>query len=183
MAIATFFLNKITGASPGTSTDTNNHPTFLSSDTHTENTSLFPVNIPLEVSTDPLYSYETVLQWEVDTAPNVSVSDFRVYGPNVQPDNPNGNNSSPKLTVLWGQSSSYTAPVNTASTIATVTQHDNYFGPNTGEYLPLGLQPVDNILNAQGEKTDYLYTQLKVNLGAQSGPMNPQVYTIRYTEV
>jgi len=180
MAIAAFKLYKCTGSGP-TRTDSNKHPNFLSSDVHSDTPSLYTIAVPLQIADSPNYSYECVLQWECTIAPDNQVTAMRVYGPNVQPDNPTN-----KLTVLWGvvDTLSYTAPVDTASTKATTRQDTNYFSNTDSpkENLDLTVEPSDGKINAVGERTDYLYTQLKVELGAASGDMTTQIYTLRYTE-
>jgi len=180
VAIAAFKLWKCTGSGP-TRTDSNKHPCYLNTDIHSEVPSLYPIAIPLVAADSPDYSYETVLQWEVTIAPDNQVSALRVYGPNKQPDNPTN-----KLTVYWGivDTLSYAAPVDAASTKATTRQDTNYFSNTDSpkENLDLTVEPSDGVLNAVAERTDYLYVQLKVELGAATGDMVTQVYTLRYTE-
>jgi len=183
MPIAAFKLYKCTGSGP-TRTDSNKHPCFLSADLHSETTSLYPIAIPLVIADSPKYSYENVLQWECTQKPDNQVSAMRVYGPQIRPIDGGGNPD--KVTVYWGvvDTLSYTAPVNTASTKATVRQDTNYFD-NTDSpknNLDLTVEPTDGIINLAGERTDYLYTQLEVVLGAGTGDITTQIYTLRYTE-
>lgn len=180
MAIAKFLINKATSTGP-TLTDCGKHPTFLSDDSHTVTTSLFPVAIPLTAGDSPNYSFECVIQWKLTEAPANNVTAMRVYGPNKQPDDPTN-----KLTIYWGvvDSLSYAAPIQTVSTKATTSQHDNYFS-NTDtpkENLDLTVVPGDGKLEVVNELTDFLYMQLKVELDAQIGSFPTQTFTLRYTE-
>ena len=176
MAIAAFALKKVTGTGP-TLTNTNKHPTFLGSDIHSENASGFPIGIPPTAAQSPAYSFECVLQWECSVAPDNSVSDIRLYGPNTQPDA-----STNKLKIFWDTATSYTVPTNIKSVIAITSQHNNYFSNDPGDFLSLGVEPGDNIINAVGERTIYLYSQLEIAFEAASGAMPTQSFTMRWTE-
>jgi len=177
MATAAFKLNKCIGANAATETDCNKHPCFLSADLVSTATGTYPVAIPSDGISGPNYSYEQWLRMECTLAPNNQVDNIKFYGPNKQPDDPNN-----KATIYAGTTASGVTPKDSQSSVATVAQHSNYIGTGPGEYLAIGVVPGDDIIDAIGEKTDYLVLQLKVEYEASSGDLTTTPFAIEYDE-
>lgn len=169
MATAAFKLNKCTGASAATETDCSKNPKFLSVDDASTPAANAPVAVPGDASASPAYSYECWLRMECTAAPNNFCQNFKFYGPAEQPDA----NQSPgnRVFIMAGTTATGATPVASASSIATEDQAANYYGTGVGEYLAIGVDPADDIIDAVGEKTDYLVLQLKVLDQANRGNM------------
>ena len=178
MALAAFKLLKCTGSAASTETDCAKHPCWLSSDLTSIDTDSYQIQAPL-TSGSFTYSYETYLRYECTAAPDNYCQTFKVYGPAAQPDA--GDSPGSKLTVMMGTSSSGVTPVGTASSVATTSQHDNYYSVATG--LAIGVDPSSATIDAIGEKTDYVVTQLKVAYGVQQGDMETLTMNWSYEEV
>lgn len=179
MALAQLKCLKCTGTNAATETDCNKTPTFLSVDAVDADPLSNPISAPLDAGSSPTYSMENVLRWELTSAPDNYIESLKAFGPSLQPDwdapTPN------KMTVNWGTTQSPTTPTSNASSIATTSQHDNYYSAATGLSIPL--VPGDNRLDAVGEKTYYLYSQLQLDFGVNQGLMNPQVWNLDWLEL
>jgi hypothetical protein len=179
MAIAVFKSVKCTGTNAATETDANNHPCYLAADIHTENTALYPVGAPKDLASSPNYSFETWLTFECTSAPDQYCQNFKFYGPNQQPDA--GDNPGNKMTIMAGTTPTGVTPTDNPSSVATVVQHTNYYSPGTALSLPV--IPGDDVIDAVGERTEFLVLQLKVEYEVQKGDMETQSYVIDYEEV
>jgi hypothetical protein len=183
MALAAFKCLKCTGTNAATETDVSKKPNFLSVDEVDATPSNHPITRPATVVADPTYSYEMALRWECTAAPDNDCTNFKLYGPSHQPDYED--NPGDCMFVMWGTSATGVTPVNSASTIATTAQYEASGG--TGYYsvstaLSLGVNPGDDKIDAVGEKTDYLYAQLKLVGGVQLGDMVNQIWVILWEE-
>lgn len=179
MAIASLKTVKCTGPNAATETDVNNAPYFLSIDQASSDPGSYPIQSPLSYQDDPVRSYECWLRFELTSLPDSYIQNIKIYGPAVQPDF--DRNPSNKLTVYWGTSLSGITPINTASTIATGIQHSQYNSVGTALTVPISTP--NGRLDAIGEKTDYLVSQLRVDYGASQGGMNLQLWSLTYEEV
>ena len=179
MSTAAFKVVKLTGVNGATETDTSENPGWLSADVHDANPSNHQVGVPDAVSS-PNYSYECQTAYKCTVAPNKQCVNFKYFGPAVQPDADDtpGN----KMTVYAGTTEAPVTPTNSASSVATTVQHSNYFGPGAGEYLAIGVVPDDDMIDAVGEYTHCLVTQLKVEDQAQRGAIATVPYSIEYDE-
>ena len=175
MALAQFKLNKRTGTNGVTVTDTSWAPTFLSADLHSATPANYPIPIPATSGSPTSYSMECQLELECTAAPDNSCSAFKVWGPNVRPDSPTD-----KLTIYGGTQSTLVTPTSSQSSIATARMDTNHYSAGTG--LAIGVVPVDDIINAVGEKTDPFILQLAVAYGATQGNMTPQIFYVGWTE-
>lgn len=175
MGFASFVLKQCYGTStPLTETDTSKHPNFVTSNAYESDPATHPIPVP-QVAGQFAYSFEQHLRFVCTAAPDNSCDNFVVWGPNVQPDYPNN-----KVTIYWGVTGTETVPVATASTIATTTQHNNYY--ESGVALSL---PVDNsagAIESIGDKTEWLVAQLKVAFGAQKGNLPTIVFYVEWDE-
>ena len=179
MATAAFTAYKCTGVNAATETDSVKNPCFLNSDEHSTDTGAHRVGVPDPVSS-PNYSYEVYLRLKCITAPNNDCDNFKFWGPSEQPDymDTPGN----KLTIMVATTATGATPTDNASTVATTVQHTNYNGPDPGSHLAIGVVPVDDVIDAVGEYTDYIVFQLKVEDGAQRGEMATLPFYIEYDE-
>lgn len=177
MAIAAFTLYKCTDGSAATETDTVKNPTFLSADEHDTVPANHPVAVPDAVSS-PNYSYECWLRLKCITAPNNQCTNFKFWGPALQPDNEDtpGN----EMTVMAGTTGTAATPTDSASTVAAAAQHSNYNASDNN--LSIGVVPADNKIDAVGEYTDYLVLQLKVEDEAQRGALATLSFSMEYDE-
>ena len=172
MALAAFKMNKCTGANAATETDCNKHPCFLNADIVSADTGNHPIPAPGSALDDPNYSYEYFLRLECTEAPDNYCQNFKFWGPSNQP----GDN----LSINWGTTNTGVTPVDNVSLIAVNPQHNNYYSEDTALSIPV--VPVDNKIDAIGEKTDYLVAQMKVEFGAVQGDGLTQVYNYQYEE-
>jgi len=167
MALAVIKTVKMTGSSPGTSNDlTGGKAGLLSADVHTTNPSQYPIPVPKEVTDPDVYSYECKLRIELTSAPANYVNTIKIYGPSTRP------NNDPNVTLYLGTTGTYSAPVNSQSSVATVSVHDNYYSEGTA--LSIG-----GTLNDVGDQSEDIVFQLKVANGALKGSLPLQ--TCRYT--
>ena len=183
MAQAAFKCLKCTGSNASTETDVSKQPNFLSIDGVDSTPSNYPVQRPATVVSDPTYSYEMWLRWECTTAPDNKCENYKIYGPPYQPDvdDTPGN----CMFVMWGTTDTGATPTDSASSIATVPQYNaasgtGYFGLTSA--LSLGVDTVDDQIDALGEQTDYLVAQLKLVGGAQLGNMESQIWVLLWEE-
>ncbi|MGB5107339.1 MAG: hypothetical protein WBP42_11570 [Candidatus Zixiibacteriota bacterium] len=180
MSLAAFALKKCTGSAAGTETTISGKAlAFQSADVTTNVAADNPIPIPRDSGSSPAYSYELVMRWECTAAPDGYCQNFKYVGPANQPDF----ESSPanKVTVYAGTSGTGATPVNTQSTKATTAQHSNYYSEATG--LAIGVVPGDSKIDAVGEKTNYLYLQLRVEYLAQGITLPTQVHFLYFDEV
>jgi len=161
MALAVFKCVKCTGASAGSESDTSKTPSLLYSDGTGAATSS---KIPAPKTSGTAYSYECWLRLECTSAPNGGCDTFKVYGPDTQPQS--------GCTLYIGTTDTGATPVGTESSVATTRQDTNYTSEGTG--LSVGVVPGDDVINAVGEKTDYIVHQLRVAYGAAQGA-NPGI--------
>jgi|GEM_PF-3587891 len=164
MPTPAFTWYKCTGTNAATETDCSNHPCWLNEDIHAVDTENYQVAAPQEVDTYN-YSYEYVLRGKLTAAAPNYVENVKVSGPAYQPDvdlDPLN-----KMTVMWGRTKTPTTPIDTASIIATVSQHDNYYQEGNA----LALTDVATQLVLNGYLDWWLYSQLKVGYGAQPGTL------------
>lgn len=130
-------------------------------------TASYPITVP-SVGTN--YSYERKFRLKIeDIGDSSRIQNLRVYANTATP--------STGCTIKYGQTSSYAAPVNTASLIATDAiptslpgTENLYCGGSAGGYL-----------DATGEYSDYGVLQLAVDTTATSG--GNATITIAYDEV
>jgi len=177
MATAAFKLNKCTGANAATEANCDKHPCFLSADMVSTETGTYPVAVPSDGISGPNYSYEQWLRLECTLAPNNQVDNIKFYGPNEQPDAPSN-----KVTIYAGTTVTGLTPTDSQSSVATTAQHSNYIGTGPGEFLAIGVVPEDDIIDAIGEKTDYLVLQMKVEYLALHGNLTTMPFAIEYDE-
>lgn len=179
MALAQFKVNKCTGASASTEAEaTLGEFGFLNADLNNIDTSSHKVAVPLTAGDSPNYSMETWLRLECTTAPDNDTDNFKFWGPLSEPE-------ASLLFCMAGTTATGTTPKSTVSSVATQEQQhptNGYIGPGAGDFLAIGVVPGDNVIDAVAEKTEYLVLQLKVLIGATSGDMNPQVYSMQYDE-
>jgi hypothetical protein len=178
VALAAFKLLKCTGTNAATETDCNKHPTFLSADVTSLDTSAYPIAIPVSAAASPNYSYELWLRLECTAAPDNYTQNFKIWGPDQQPDA--GDTPGNRMTILIGTTATGQTPTDSASTIATTVQHTNHYSQATG--LSVGVEPSDGKIGAIGEKTDYVVLQLKVEDQAQQGDLQTIVFNWSYEE-
>jgi len=178
MALAAFKLVKCTGTGAATETDCGKHPTFLSADIVTLEHATYPISVPISAGSSPNYSYEIWLRSQCTGAPDNYCQNFKVWGPAEQPDA--GDTPGNRLTINMGTTASGATPTDSASSVATVAQHSNYYSQATG--LSIGVEPVDDKIDAVGEKTDYIVQQLKVEDLAQQGGMQTIPFMWDYEE-
>lgn len=161
MPIPSFSIYKYTGANAGTENACpNKMPCFVCVDQHTTDVESYPI---ARVQTEGLYnySYENVIRLKLDFAGNY-VQNVSVYGSPTQPDV--SSNPANKVVILWGRTKTPTTPTDEASSIATTSQHDNYYSAGTA----LSLTDAGSHLET-GDYTDYyLYQQARVAYGAQA---------------
>jgi hypothetical protein len=183
VANAAFKVVKCTGTNASTETDVSKAPNFLSVDAVHSTPSDYKIKRPASIPANPTYSFEMWLRLECTVAPDNECENFRFYGPAFQPDHED--NPGNCLFVMWGTTASGATPVNTASSVATVAQYEvsggtGYFDPASA--LSVGVNPGDNVIDAVGEKTDYLVAQLKIVGGAQAGSMLGQIWFYLWEE-
>lgn len=164
MAEPAFTWYKCTGTNAATETDCAFHPCWLNTDIHSVDTPSYPVSAPQE-SGQYNYSMEYVLRGKLTAAAPNYVENVKVSGPAYQPDV--DLDPANKITVMWGRTDTPTTPVDTASSIATTSQHDNYY--QEGNALALTDPGTQLVLN---DFLDYwLYSQIKVAYGAVAGTL------------
>lgn len=178
MALAAFKLLKCIGTNAATETDCDEHPTFLNADLVSLATATYKIAVPIDVASSPNYSFEIWLRSQCTGAPDNYCQNFKVWGPADQPDS--GDTPGNRLTVNMGTTASGVTPTDSASSVATVAQHSNYYSQATG--LSIGVEPVDNKIDAVGEKTDYIVQQLKVQDLAQQGDMQTILFMWDFEE-
>ncbi len=169
MATAAFKLLKCTGTSAATETDCSKNPKFLSVDDATTPAANAPVAVPGDAGSSPGYSFECWLRLECTAAPNNFCENFKFYGPAEQPDADQSPGN--RVFIMAGTTATGATPTAAASTVAITDQAANYYGTGAGEYLAIGVAPGDDIIDATGEKSDYLVLQLKVLDQANRGNM------------
>lgn len=180
MALAAFALKKCTGTNAATETTiTDKRIALLAIDSTGNDHLSSPVAVPRDSGSSPSYSMETILRWECTTAPDSYCQNFKVAGPNVRPDSQA--NPPDKVTLYMGTSATGTTPKNTVSSVATVSQHDNYYSEATA--LAVGVVPGDSKIDAVGEKTKYVFLQGRIAYLAQQGELPMQVFQLFWTEV
>ena len=170
MARATFKLLKCTSTNAAVETDTSKSAFFLSTDSATDLPSEAPVRLPTSGS---VYSYESWYRLECTAAPTNYAENFKVYGPSFQPDDPTN-----KVTINIGISTSGVTPVTTVSSVATTSQHDNYYQAGNA----LLFDDVNETVDAITDKTRYFVVQLEVTPGAVGGDMTPVVFNFIWDE-
>ena len=175
MALAEFSMLKCYGSGlPLTETDCSKHPNFVSVNSHETNPAAAPVAVPL-ISGQHNYSFECYLRWKCTVAPDNQCDNFKVWGGPLQPDSPDN-----KTRVHWGATETAAVPVDTQSSVAVTTQHDNYY--ESGQALSLTVEPGDDIIDAINEETWFLVAQIEVDYGAGKGNLTTQVYHLEWDE-
>lgn len=169
MAIAVLKVVKLTGSAPGMPHDVDGRPNFLSEDVQDSDPNNYALSVPLQPGDPAFYSYELKIVLELTAAPDNQVSNFQVWGPANRP------NNDPYLTDYIGSEAMYTQPVNTASSIATASIHDNHYSPGTA--LALG----GTLVNI-GDQTEILVLQSKVENGAGKGDVPTSTFLYSYDE-
>jgi len=173
MALAAFDLIKTTGTAPGTENDSQHHPCYLSVDSNSTDTDSNSIAVPK--SGGPNFSYEQALRFKCTVAPDNYCENFEVWGPPVQPDH--DRNPANKVTIYWGVSASYSQPTNSQSSIATTRQDTNYYDSEHALLLH------SEQITAINQKTNLLYDQMQVALGAQQGKLTTMTRNLAYDEV
>lgn len=180
MAFAAFDLKQCTGTNAATETTLSGKvAAFKNVDSVSLDTAAYPVPVPKDIGSSPAYSMELWFILVCTAAPDNYCQNFKWWGaanrPDYQASPPN------KVTIMAGTTSTRTTPTSSASSVATVSQHDHYYSEGTA--LAIGVEPGDNKINAVGEKTDPLVLQEKVELGAAQGDLPEQVYFWSWEEV
>lgn len=178
MALAAFKLVKCIGANAATEIDSSKHPCFLSSDLHSEIPANYPVARPQSALEAPNYSMEVWLRYECTVAPDNQVENIKVWGPNKRPD-AEGSPAN-QLTIYIGTTATGATPTDAQSTVALTRQDTNHY--EAGNALALPTATGDSIIDAVGEKTNYLVLQLAVDELAATGDMQTQTFFIQYEE-
>jgi hypothetical protein len=177
MGLANFALKKCTGTSAATETTISDKRVALLAIDSTGNDHLAnPIPAPRDLASSPAYGMELIVRWENTTAPDSYCQSFKIAGPNLRPDSPTD-----KVTIYMGTSATGTTPKNTVSSVATVSQHDNYYSEATA--LAIGVVPGDAKIDAVGEKTNFTFLQPRVAFGALQGELPTQVFMLYWTEV
>lgn len=172
---AEFVLKKCTGSSAGTETDCSFNPCLLNADIVSTDISSYQIAIPGDSGSSPNYSYETWLIWVCTAAPTNYCNNFKIWGPSSRP----GDDT--YLTILMGTTATGATPTDSASSVATLAQHSNYYSSSNA--LSVGTPQTDDKITAVSQKTDYIVAQLKVEYGAViTGEIGNMVYNFSYDE-
>lgn len=180
MANAAFDLKQCTGTNAATETTLSTRvAAFKNVDSVSVDTAAYPVPVPKDAGSSPAYSKELWLRLVNTAAPDNYCQNFKWWGPATRPDY----EASPpnKVTIMAGTTGTGATPTSSASSVATTSQHNNYYSEGTG--LTIGVVPGDSKIDAVGEKTNYLVLQEKVELGAAQGDLPTQVYYWGWEEV
>ena len=171
MAQAAFKQWKCTGSGAGTEVDCSKSPNFLWADERDANPANHPIPIPQASGT--AYSFEVYLRWECTTAPDNQCINFKVWGDNEPP--------ATNVIIEVAATESGVTPVKTESAVSGMTRQDtNYY--SSGTALALTVVPVDDKIDAIGEKTFYLVMQMEVSVGAPSGNLETMTFNLSYEE-
>lgn len=180
MALGVLTQFQCTGTDAGTETETNRDPNFVSVDQYVGGDDHSDYDIPAP-SSDGQYTYskELWIRWKLTGLPDNYIENLKAYGPNHQPDHEA--NPANKIIVMWGTTGSGATPTSNASTVATTPQHSNYY--DVANSLAIGVVPVDGLLDAIGEKSEYLVAQLKIayDVAQGTGPVIP--FSLDYDEL
>jgi hypothetical protein len=178
MALAAFKLLKCTGTDAAVETDSAKVIGLLSADIVSVDTAVYYIGAPI-ASGEITRSYEDWMRQEMTAAPDNYCQTFKIFGPSTQPDYLD--TPGDQMTIMLGTTDSGVTPVDTASSVATVSQHDNYYSVATG--LSVGVEPSDGVIDTIGQKTDYVVAQLKVEFDVQQGDMTAFAMQWSYEEV
>lgn len=179
MSVASFKLLKCTGVDLCREYwATDGHVSFLSEDTSSVDIATYPISVPSSNDDAPNRSYEMWLRWELYNLPDNYVTNMKVYGSTLQPDDPLN-----RVILMMGTSRTVDTPVmNSTSDYATKAGHLNYYSPSNACNLYTATTS-NNRLQTAGDKTWYLVTQLRVNTAASQAGSNVMALNLSYEEV
>jgi len=150
-----------TGAGAGTESSAVTGIDLISADNATNSLANRQAN-PITVGTR---SYEKYVYLKVDTAPANAVENFLIWGDGGVAAN---------TTLYWGQTDTYTQPVNTSSSVATT----NFNTITSGAKGTWDSGSYDTI----GDVTEYSVFQLDVGSGASPGNWPTETVSYSYDE-
>jgi hypothetical protein len=150
-----------TGSGSGTESGAVTGIDLISADNATNSLANRQAN-PITVGTR---SFEKYVLLKVDTAPANAVSNFMIWGDGGVAAN---------TTLYWGATATYTAPVNTASSVATTNFNTCTSGAKCTWH--------SGSLSAQNATTNYSVFQLDVASGASPGNWPTETVSYSYDE-
>jgi hypothetical protein len=155
MAAPTFVFSEQNGSGAGTATDGIAAVVFASTDANS-NTSGLTANYPIPTGTN---SFEKYLRVKVTGAATNTLSAFSIYFSATAPTD--GAGSASTLSVKYGMTNTYAAPVATASTVATTLCSTDTTSPGTA----FTTDPANTV----GAYSSYFVQQLLVASNATGG--------------
>jgi len=182
MPFAAFDCYKYTASDTGE--NCNKNPCFLDANIVSTDVANYPMPAPKSPTEGTTYSYVNVLSWKCTIAPQTQVTNFKIFGPDHRPDDPEhypGQNPGNKLTVYFGNSATFYTPVKTLFASTTMNRQDTtYYSALTGMSVPI--TPADGKIDAIDETIQYAYIQLYIDYLANQGGINQIMFGITWTE-